>query len=66
MLADLLIIYSIGYFISWLPNAIMVLMRTIAVVAAVFLLQHSIVIALEACSPDSTPRSMTQMLHPQF
>ena len=66
VLADLLIIYSISYFMPRLPNAIMVPMRIVAVVTAVHLLQHLMVIASIACSPDNIPRSMTQMLHPQF
>ena len=37
------------------PNAIMVPMGTIAVVTAIHLLQHLMVIAWKACSPDSTP-----------
>lgn len=49
-----------------IPNAIMVPMRTVAVVTAIRLLRHFRVIALKACSPDSTPGSITQMLHPRF
>lgn len=66
VLADPLIFYAVSYFMSRLPDAIMVPMRTVAVVTAVHLLQHLRVIAPKACSPDSTPKSMTQMLHPQF
>lgn len=54
-----------SYFILDIPNAIMVPMRTVAVATAIHLLRHFKVIALKACSPDSTPRSMTQMLHPR-
>lgn len=44
-LADPLIIYAVSCFMSRLPDAIMVPMRTIAVVTAVYLLQHLRVIA---------------------
>ncbi len=40
-------------------------MRTAAVVTAILLLQDSNVVSLKACSPDSTPRSITQMLRPR-
>lgn len=41
-------------------------MRTVAVVTAIHLLRHFRVIAWKACSPDSTPGSITQMLHPRL
>ncbi len=44
----------------------MVLMRIVAVATAMHLLRHFRVIALKACGPDSTPRSITQMLHLWF
>lgn len=49
-----------------IPNAIMVPMRTVAVVTAIRPLRHFRVIAWKACSPDSTPRPITQMLRPRF
>ncbi len=51
----------IGY-----PKCYNALMRTAAVATAMQLLRHFKVIALKACGPDSTPRSITQMLHLWF
>ena len=66
MLADPFLIYTKQLLYNGYPKCYNGSMRTVAVVAAVLLLRHFIVIALKACSPDSTLRSITQMLHPRF
>lgn len=53
-----------SYFMSGIPNAIMI-HKDLCCGYCPFLLRRLSVIALEACSPDGTPRLITQMLHPR-
>ena len=66
MLVDPFLIYTKQLLYYGYPKCYNGSMRTVAVVTAIRLLRHFRVIALKACSPDSTPRSITQMLHPRF